>query len=748
VGTISYDQRGTPGWPVRLNPQPDFLVGRAELLKRLRRSLAGTRRRRGPQTVALSGLGGVGKTSLAVVYGHQRLGRGWLVWQFPAGTAAALMASFAALASQLGVRHFLDASDPVAAVHRALTAVPAKWLLIFDNAPDPASIQAFLPPGGNGQVIITSQNASWPVPTIEVPPLEADVAGGFLLARAKSNEQAAAHDLAEELGGLPLALEQACAYMVTSGLSIADYLRQFRVRHAELLARGEPADHCDNVATTFSLAFGLLQQAAPEAIALLCLTASCSSDAIPLLLLLGPLPQVADILSPPVRSALTPLSGDVLRIYDAVMALRRYSLSGPLTAGSLSVHRLVQVTALSQLADEERDLWGQATATLVAAALPLDPQDPESWPAFAALLHHGLTVLPAGSAALAQLVSWIGEAGDPASARDRLAELLPAMERVLGAEHPATLTARANLARWTGEAGDRTAARDQLALLAPVQQRSSGPEHPATLAVRADLARWTGETGDPVTARDQLAALLPVRERISGPRHIDTLRLRQQLASWTGEAGDAIGARDQCAALLPVMADALGPEHPRTLTVRHNLASWIADTGDVTGARDTYAELLPIRERVLGETHPDSLDCRHQLGQYTGLAGDAASARDQFAELVTLREKGFGAEHPSTLIARLNLARWTGDDGHPADARDQLTGLLPVLEHVLGADHPYALNAQEHLARMTGAAGDPVRAGERLTALLPICERVLGPDHPRAASVRDALADLAEVAPS
>ena len=132
------------------------------------------------------------------------------------------------------------------------------------------------------------------------------------------------------------------------------------------------------------------------------------------------------------------------------------------------------------------------------------------------------------------LASETGLAGDPAAARELLAELLPVRERIFGPEHPETLADRQELASWTGEAGDPGAARDLFAGLLPVLERVSGPEHPDTLIVRAHLARWTGEGGDPPAARDQYARLLPVRERVLGPEHPDTLITRANRALWTG----------------------------------------------------------------------------------------------------------------------------------------------------------------------------------------------------------------------
>ena len=205
--------------------------------------------------VALCGLGGAGKTSVALEYAHRHLAGLEVIWQFQAEDPTVLEAGFSDLAVQLGARVLLDTGDPVAQVHAVLAARPAGWLLIFDNAPGPAALQRVLPPAGRGQVLITSQNPHWPGQAVEVPVLGQDVAAAFLLTRTGSAEQGAAGELAAELGGLPLALEQACAYMQSAGRSIAGYLALFLQRRADLLARGEIALYGKQVATTWALAF-------------------------------------------------------------------------------------------------------------------------------------------------------------------------------------------------------------------------------------------------------------------------------------------------------------------------------------------------------------------------------------------------------------------------------------------------------------------------------------------------------------
>ena len=226
------------GVAVRLAPRPAYLAGRVELLAELDARLASGRA--GPGVVALVGLGGAGKTSVAVEYAYRQLARCGVVWQLRAEEPAALAAGFGELAARLGGG---DApADPVAAVHAAL-ARRDDWLLVLDNVPDPGAVEGLAPPAGGGGVVITSRHGYWPGgQVLEVPVLDRDVAAAFLLTRTGAGgakeEQAAALELAGELGGLPLALEQAGAYMQASGRSIAEYLRLFRARRAELLGRG------------------------------------------------------------------------------------------------------------------------------------------------------------------------------------------------------------------------------------------------------------------------------------------------------------------------------------------------------------------------------------------------------------------------------------------------------------------------------------------------------------------------------
>ena len=698
--------RVMPGKPVRLPPRPAFLAGREDLLGDVDTRLTGGDGL-GPRVVVLYGLGGAGKTSVAVEYAHRHLGDVGVAWQFPAEDTTVLAAGFTDLAAQLGIGGSSGGGDPVAAVHSVLAAFPAGWLLVFDNVPGPEQVREFLPPAGSGRVLITSRNALWPSrQAVKVPVLGPDAAARFLVDRSGDPDKQAARALTEELGGLALALEQSAAYIQATGGTLAGYLALFQRRRGDVLGRGGSAGYPGTVATTWSLAFADLEQSAPAAAGLLRLLACCAPEPVPLRLLLQPRPALTDDLAPAVAEVLAPLLADELAAGDAVAALQQYSLARPAGDGTVSAHRLVQAVTADQMPAALAQGWRRAAASVIEAAIPSGTRQPGTWPACAVLLPHVRAVLDLASNGMERIATYLGSSGSYGAARDlfQLINDARSENNAYGPEHRDTLTARGRLAYWTGEAGDAAGARDQFAALLPIEEQVLGPEHPDTLSARGNLARWTGEAGDAAGARNQFAALVPVRERVSGPEHPDTLAARAYLAYWTGRAGDPASARDQFAALVPASVLVLGAEHPSTLAARAYHARWTGETGDAAAARDQFAALVQIRERISGPDHPDTLVARANLARWTGDVGDPAAARDLFAALLLARERVSGAEHPDTLTVRAYLAHWTGEAGDPAAARDLFAALLPVRERVSGPEHPNTVTVRTNLATWTRQA--------------------------------------------
>ncbi|MEV3986893.1 tetratricopeptide repeat protein [Nonomuraea sp. NPDC049758] len=780
------EPQGLTGLPRR--PAAAF-VGRDQALKDLRATLtAGA----GAEVIsqAVVGLGGVGKSELALQYAHRHRDDYRLVWWIDADTPDQIQSGLASLAQAI------VAGADSAAAEQATTAEAAAWalawmsshqgwLIVFDNVEEVNHIETYLARLIAGHVLITTRrDIGWQhlgITPLRLELLERQASLALLaeLLGPQAKGQAELLDqLAEQLGDLPLALTQAGAYITrTPRMSVTRYLRLLKDAPARMHAAAPAGDSVRVVATVWAVSCERIAAVDPLAVHLLQLLACYAPDNLPA--------TVLDELD----------AEDDLAVGEALALLASYSLVTVTTSNDdpdaedpqdlVSMHRLLQAAILAQLPDDQHDALQHRAADLLQAALPDNADHVGTWPAFRRLLPHARAVVPLDSPYLQQildylrqsgdhatglaiqrdvythhlhrsgsnhpetltarhnLADWTGEAGDAAAARDQLAALLPDRERALGTDHPSTLLTRQNLANWTGEAGDAAAARDQLATLLPIEEQARSAEHPDTLLTRHNLAHWTGQAGDAAAARDQLAALLPDRERVLGADHPSTLLTRYDLARWMGEAGDAAAARDQLAALLPDRERALGTDHPSTLLTRQNLANWTGEAGDAAAARDQLATLLPIEEQVRGAEHLETLLTRQNLAHWMGEAGDAAAARDQLAALLPIFERVQGAEHPITLTARHNLAQWTGQAGDAATARDQLTALLPDHERILGAEHPDTLTTRYNLAHWTGEAGDAAAARDQLTALLPIEEQVRGAEHPDTLTTRYNLVRLA-----
>ncbi len=541
IGAVGLQRRPeVASLPVRLAPRPVFLAGREGLLAELDARLAVGPGRPGPRMAVLCGLGGAGKSSVAIEYAHRHLAEVGVCWQFSTEDPTVLAAEFAVLAAQLGAREIVDPRNPVASVHGVLARQQAGWLVVFDNVPDWASVEAFVPPAGPGRVLITTQNQHWPPgQALDVPVLDVEVAADFLVNRTCDPDRMAARELAAELDGLPLALEQAAAYLQATGTTLARYLPLFRARQADLLARGEASGHTADVGATLGLALSRLAGEAPPAAGLMRLLAFLAPEPVPLALLFTD-EQATSLPGPEVASVIGRVLGDPVATGDAITALRCYSLVSHAGDGLVLVHRLVQAISRAQLSAEAAGQWEQAAAALVHAAVPADARLAADWPTFALLLPHARAVLNLTNGGMSRIAQYLGYSGSYRGARDLFQLIADAYGEsdAYGPEHRDTLGARSELARWTGAAGGNAAgARDQLAALLPIIEQVEGPEHPATLWVRGNLARWTGEAGDEAGARDQAAGLLPIIERVLGSEHRDTLTARHSLARWTGGGG-------------------------------------------------------------------------------------------------------------------------------------------------------------------------------------------------------------------
>ena len=673
-------------------------------------------------------MGGVGKTSVARAYANRHLDDYGIVLWIRAEDPAAVDAEFRGLLEVLlPAGEAARIGDARIAAMNLLAQQPDPWLLVLDNVQDAAAAHGLLPPAGDGHVLITSRDPRWPnVTTVE--PLDTDAAVELL----DTSDADGARVLADELGGLPLALSQAAGFMRANGISVATYLRLYRDRGAELHAEGRPADYPHTVATTWQLAMDRLTDQARE---LLNLIARYAPDAIPVHLLLS--------------------SWDELTRHRAIGELIAYGLVSPATDDTITVHRLVQAVTRHHSPSDE---WPERAHELaVAAGTELPPA--ANWLAVGKALHTHLVALldhlpqehPAALTTRLALADWTGESGNAGLARQLCAELVLIRERVSGPADPDTLATKRRLAYWTGSAGFGTdalmqhaaQARDQYAELLPALERVRGAEHTDTLRTRLDLAHWTGVAGDPPRARELVAEVLPMLDRVWGAEHRDTLHARQQFAHWTARSGDLDGARVLFDELIQQQERAFGAEHPTTLNTRGTVATWLAVSGDMESARDMYDDLLPVLKRVLGVEHPGTVRTWEKLASWTGWAGDSARARDLFIELMPYLERTLGAEHRETLRTRRELAYWTRQAGDATRARDLLADLLPIQERVLGADDRDTVSTRDDL-KFVNDWGAPSQETPERKATIPEPPKLPGVDWFNPPTNREKLGRLDE----
>ena len=317
--------------PTHLPPRNRSFVGRRGLLAAVDATLDDDTRR--PRAVALTGLGGVGKTELALELAHLRHRHGRVAWwisaEDPAGTATGL----AALAAALGIAPFERREDARAALWAELDRTPG-WLLVYDNADEPAQLEPFLPAARHGDVIITSRNPAWRriAHPVAVGPLARGESLAYVATRT-GDRPVEADTLAELLGDLPLALEQACAYIEQTRISLPDYVDLFR-RHRDGLLLRDVEGSGRTVATTWGLAFDRLAARAPAAAQLLETIAFLAPDAISV-------------------ATLARFEPGELELQEALRELLRLSLVDR-ESDTVRVHRLVQDVVRARMTEAAR----------------------------------------------------------------------------------------------------------------------------------------------------------------------------------------------------------------------------------------------------------------------------------------------------------------------------------------------------------------------------------------------------------
>ena len=392
VGWPRFPTALPPVWNVPFPRNPTF-TGREQTLAEMAEQLG--QATTVAVTQALQGGGGVGKTALVVEYAYRHRSDFDTVWWVRAEQLATLVSDYVDLAATLGLDEAgLADQQQVAVAVRHWLENHDRWLLVFDNAEGPEAatglraplsrLADLLPRVLHGQVLVTSRDASWgqqQAALTELDVLKPTEAVRFLLARSGSDDERAAAEIAKLLGGLPLALEQAGAYVREARISLSTYRERLRQFPALTLAKGRPRDRdpTDIVTTTWRVSLDRVRPV-PGAVAVLEVCAFLAPEDIPRELF-------GQVLDPPAPE-LAVLASDPFALDEAVASLYRYGLLKA-REDTLTVHRLLQQVVRDSLDPATAASRAGLAVRLLAAAFPWKGlRDLASWSVYAQLLPH------------------------------------------------------------------------------------------------------------------------------------------------------------------------------------------------------------------------------------------------------------------------------------------------------------------------------------------------------------------------
>lgn len=751
---------------------PNF-TGRDELMAQLTKRLkSGT-----VFPAALHGLDGIGKTQMATEYIYRHLQDYDLVWWIDAAHTTQIRAGLTELADVLGLQGASEASIAVPAVIEALrTGRPfRRWLLVFDAAESPETVLPFFPRNGPGEILVTSRNSDWAgiARPLELAVFKREESIELLGRRGPEVAVEDANELAEKLGDLPLAVEQAAAWRAVTGMPVREYLRLFDESVEEILDTASAPDYEVSVAAAWNVSFEELKTRNPAAHQILHICAFFSPEPISRDLLTG-VSRVS--ISPELDAALR----EPIKLARAIRDINRYGLA-KIDHGSntLQLHRLVQLVLRKRVMAPQVHARMQHGAHQLLAAL--DPNDPESsrhWSRYRELLPHAYAanVLDCDDSRPRQLyinlMRYLFEYGDHEEAARLGVRARERFTETLGPTHAQTLEVSSRLGLYLWAVGRYAEAAELNQRTLALRLQVSSEEDEETFALQRNITIDLRAQGDFAAAARLSEEIYHKALRMFGEDDPETLNAAYQHGISLRLSGAYRAAVELDQDTLRRRIEVLGRDHVRTSSVNSALNIDLREAGEYGQARvqqerltenfrarhgedqlDTVANsfLLAVARRkdgdhpgalalstealkrfrlAYGDDHATTMACALAHSIDLRHAGELTAAKNLGEQTFERYRSGLGEYHPQTLAASADLAVTLRLQGDVAAARALDERALEHFRAGVGPDHPYAVTVAINLASELSASGEVDAAIELGRDAVERGRHVLGEDHP------------------
>jgi tetratricopeptide (TPR) repeat protein len=720
-----------------------FFTGRETLLTDIHRTLGKWRK------AAVFGLGGLGKTQTARAYVERHRADYRQVFWLRAATLEQVFLGYSDMARALALPEADQPHQPAiaAAVKRWLESPDhRRWLLVIDNADDLKTLRPHLPLQGAGHLLFTTraQALGEIAQGLEVTKMDGAEGATFLLRRAgrigpgaeltaaTAADQELAGQLVAAMDGLPLALDQAGAFIEEQGGSLGEYLGLFETEKAALLQeRGELAGDHPSVWVTFSLAFAKVAEANPASADLVRVCAFLAPDAIPEELFHQGAAMLGDCLGA--------LADQPLQRTKAMGEASRFSLiSRNPDTQTLSIHRLVQTVVRAELDADSQRQWAERVVNGVTEVFPT--ADYEQWEACDRLISQALAAIQLlvdygiKSETSALLFSRTGyyfhQKGLYREAEPLYQQDLSLSRELLGERHPDVAQSMNNLAGLYESQGRYEAAEPLYQQALELRRELLGDRHPQVASSLNNLAGLYRAQGRYAEAEPIYQQALELNRELLGERHPQVASSLNNLAELYRVQGRYEEAEPLLQQALELRRELLGDRHPDVALSLNNLASLYYAQGRYEEAEPLYIQTLKLRQELLGDRHPQVATSLNNLAGLYYTQSHYEAAEPLYIQALALYRELLGDSHPDVALSLNNLAELYRVQGRYAEAEPLLNQALELRRELLAERHPQVATSLNNLALLYDNQGRYDEAEPLYQQALELRRELLGDRHP------------------